>query len=234
MHRRPVHGRHRFTALKAASRNALLLLCAAGCAARGTVVAHSENRPCGAPLERLVAEAQIQEDGTCLLSVVREQDQVFERDYWTDSSSAPLDPMNANSLRIAEGTPFGQPAPSQYGDMGPAGIVLIALYGSFWLVYLTVEWISDLFSSDFRQLRPLKLNDSPDRVTVRHTETIRRASTEVILSRADGSAPVFLGVQPAGGYVLGAPLVEQLGGRGARILVRDGDLTATATLGLPR
>ncbi|MEK7468409.1 MAG: hypothetical protein AAB074_13450 [Planctomycetota bacterium] len=219
---------------------ALAALAGTGCASHETITVHSEPVVCAETELLLVLQTSELEDGRVALQAWRERDRVVEQDFWkTRAGRAPRTTV-LNVAIVAEGAPFGVPARDNsieshpevadaFGEM--MGLALAEVLGDVVAAMKRALWSIGLV---FRGRTPVEPWPPQDLVTLRRRETIRTASARLILARADGSGAVSLGVQPASGYVLDAALVEQLGGRGARILACDHELSATVVLQAPR
>jgi hypothetical protein len=227
-----LHGGNWRRSLRRLCRNSLVLLCAAGCASRGTIAVSGDARLCAESESRLVADAEMLEDGRCSLRVAHEREREMEREFWKIPASGRANPPAWESARVAEGANVWQPS-----STGEGGLIVAVLYYGIYLMYAIyqtgvriVEGISDGVRGDSRIEDP----PAPDRACVRYRETFRSNSYRVMVSREDGTHAFNLGVQPEAGYILGAALVERLGGSGARVLVWDGELRGTVTFGAPR
>lgn len=213
---------------------ALLLVFTIGCASKGEIVVHLRGEVSAQTDERLRVVVSPGDTGSLRLSVFREREQTLEIHYWkmpaSGSGHAPY--AQQESVRAGgDGSVWWQLWPLL---VYPA-IGVIALVGG--AIAAGAELVGDAFVMLAKAARgdaPLNRGSEKDRATVWSVETVRRYSVEATIERADGTAKVELKRQPATGWVLDDRTMLQLGGRGAPVVVRDGELSAEVILGSPR
>ncbi|KAF0245510.1 MAG: hypothetical protein FD180_1552 [Planctomycetota bacterium] len=227
--------RSRFRSLKRICLNGLLLLCVGGCAARGTVVAHSEPRVVSESESRLVVESQHHDDGSVSLLVIRETDRVLEMEYWKENA---LRGAGMWSCAVASSDcGWWQFLDPRFVVTVVAGTYYVVLGMAEIIQYVVARAIHGIASimpgPETGQISKAGLQ-SGDQFILRWKETIRQPIPSVTLVPACGSGALLLGPQPEDGYRLDPALVERLGGRGAQFVVSDGELSVTGTLGNTR
>ena len=231
----PAQARSRFRSLKGCCLSGLLLLCAGGCAARGTVVAHSEPRVVSESDCRLVLESQNLDDGSVSLRVIRETDRVLEMEYWKEHAMRGTE-MQSCALASSD-SGWWQFLDPRFVAAVIAGTYYVVLGMAEIIQYVVAKAIHGIASimpgAENGQISEAGLQ-SGDQFILRWKETVRQPIPSVILVPVCGSGAILLGPQPEDGYRLDPALVERLGGRGAQFVVSDGGLSATGTLGTPR
>ena len=203
------------------------LIAAVGCSGR-TVVVHDEPKLISEGKERLVVETAVEPDERIRLRAFRERESVFEQHYWRVQESSASSPLiaPAGSTEIAA-TSENDPDPDALMWGGLAAVVL-GLFIVFVAVVVPVYYfgIAAQGAATF-----LSVTADDQRTTIERVETVRHPSAYVTLERSAGGERLDLGPQPEHGWILTPEILRIMGGKGAEVVVRDGPLSVTVTLG---
>ncbi len=210
---------------------ALLLVFTIGCASKGEIVVHDRGEVCAQTEERLRVVVRPGDEGSLQMCVFREREQTLEIHYWKMPTSG------------QRGTPYAEQQTVRAGDeaefwgmifvYGVAGVAAVVI-GAIAACGMLVGGAVGAISKAVRGKAPPGTSLEEQKATVWRVETVRQNSIEATIERADGTAKVTLRRQPITGWVLDDRTMLQLGGRGAQVVVRDGELSAEVILDLPR
>ncbi|MEK7468408.1 MAG: hypothetical protein AAB074_13445 [Planctomycetota bacterium] len=202
-----------------------------GCSSR-TVVVHDEPRLVSEE-EILVVEMENVDEGCVRIRAFRQRDRVFKQDYWREKEvSRELLPAGGESIRSASvGVDWPE---SGIGGDAFAAVVLIGVFAAIVVVAWPVLVIYAIAGGSIGLVNFVGAVVDDQRTTVRRVESARTTCATASVESADTAQTLNLGPQPDHGWILLPETVLFLGGPGAKVTVRDGNLSATATLPGPR
>lgn len=204
---------------------AAFLLVGTGCGGR-TIVVHDEPRLVSEK-ERLVVAIEMVDPDGIRLQAFRRSDRVFEQTYWKEPATA-ADPRDLALPSAGQCSSIGVgPMP----DDGLGAIAAIAIV-AFYTLVVVVAWpflLIGAISGGSVNLLAFVADD--ERTTVRRIESSRTACVTASVESPETRERLNLGPQPEHGWILLPETLRLLGGPGATVIVRDGSLEATVTLG---